>query len=74
MSDEVNPNSDPDAMMRQISEALGASVESLFGDNAQASTLSLTNEMLSLWLKLDSDESRTIILNLIRAAVSEQAK
>ena len=60
--------------MAHIAEALGGSVESVFGAEAQGSTLSLTNEMLRLWLALKSDESRAVILEMLRAAVAAQAE
>lgn len=74
MCDPSSSNSAADAMVAHIAEALGGSVESVFGTEAQGSTLSLTNEMLRLWLALKSDESRAVILEMLRAAVAAQAE
>jgi hypothetical protein len=60
-----------EAMLKDIAKALGTSVESFFGTNTQSYTLAMTNEMLSLWLSIKSDESRAVILEIVRAAVAE---
>lgn len=73
MCGHYSSNRTADALVAHIAEALGGSVESLFGVDAQASTLSLTNEMLTLWLALESHKSRAVILDIVRAAVAAQA-
>ncbi|TXN71589.1 hypothetical protein [Methylobacterium sp. WL6] len=72
MADHSGFNSVAYAMLEDITKALGASVESFFGADAQASKLAMTNEMLSLWLSLKSDENRAVILKMVRAAIAAQ--
>lgn len=68
-----NPSLDENASLRRLAEALGGSVQSLFGAAAEPSDLSEINELLSLMAALTSDRSRAEALSAVRAIVVAQS-
>ena len=60
------------AVLERLAAALGGTVDSLFGPEADASANRDANELISLWLSLRSARARARILASARAAVAAQ--
>ena len=74
MSDD--PASDPkesESALRRIADALGCSVETLYGEHDEPEAIVEALELIRLWFAIDAPEGRGRVLACARGVVAQEA-